>query len=187
MGREYCTMRLGRHEQKVELCLERRIRKNGYAGFVSSKCFREDVLIVVNDGFLEDQGIRGGYITAREDGTHPMVIMTSTAFTELKQGHLSVRFFLMHELGHYYHGHLAQPPKLEDVFSEREASMNKGIVPKEELEADIFAAEAIIDDDTFLDYLKFYKYTDTQIACDLNIPVKYVRLKFENFDKSKLL
>ena len=46
---------------------------------------------------------------------------------------------------------------------------------------------AIIDDDTFLDYLKFYKYTDTQIACDLNIPVKYVRLKFENFDKSKLL
>ena len=58
---------------------------------------------------------------------------------------------------------------------------------KEELDADIFAAEAIIDDDTFLDYLKFYKYTDTQIACDLNIPVKYVRLKFENFDKSKLL
>ena len=141
MGREYCTMRLGRHEQKVELCLERRIRKNGYAGFVSSKCFREDVLIVVNDGFLEDQGIRVGYITAREDGTHPMVIMTSTAFTELKQGHLSVRFFLMHELGHYYHGHLAQPPKLEDVFSEREASMNKGIVPKEELEADSFAAQ----------------------------------------------
>lgn len=57
---------------------------------------------------------------------------------------------------------------------------------KEELEADIFAAEAIIDDDTFLDYLKFYKYTDTQIACDLNIPVKYVRLKYKNFDKSKL-
>ena len=141
MGREYCTMRLGRHEQKVELCLERRIRKNGYAGFVSSKCFREDVLIVVNDGFLEDQGIRVGYITAREDGTHPMVIMTSTAFTELKQGHLSVRFFLMHELGHYYHGHLVQPPKLEDVFSDREASMNKGIVPKEELEADSFAAQ----------------------------------------------
>ena len=58
---------------------------------------------------------------------------------------------------------------------------------REELEADIFAAEAIIDDDTFLDYLKFYRYTDSQIACDLNIPVKYVRLKFENFDKSKLL
>lgn len=58
---------------------------------------------------------------------------------------------------------------------------------KEELEADIFAAEAIINDDTFLDYLKFYGYTDTQIACDLNIPVKYVRLKYKNFDKSKLL
>ena len=58
---------------------------------------------------------------------------------------------------------------------------------REELEADIFAAEAIIDDDTFLDYLKFYRYTDSQIACDLNIPVKYVRLKYKNFDKSKLL
>lgn len=141
MGREYCTMRLGRHGQKVELCLERRIRKNGYAGFVSSKCFREDVLIVVNDGFLEDQGIRVGYITAREDGTNPMVIMTSTAFTELKQGYRSARFFLMHELGHYCHGHLAQPPKLEDEFSKREAAINKDIVPKEELEADSFAAQ----------------------------------------------
>ena len=58
---------------------------------------------------------------------------------------------------------------------------------REELEADIFAAEAIIDDDTFLDYLKFYRYTDSQIACDLNIPVKYVKLKYKNFDKSKLL
>ena len=141
MGREYCTMRLGRHGQKVNLCLERRMRKNGYAGFVSSKCFQEDVLIVVNDGFLEEQGIRLGYITAREDGSHPMVIMTSTAFTELKQGHISVRFFLMHELGHYYHGHLVQPPKLEDEFVKRETAIGKGVVPKEELEADSFAVQ----------------------------------------------
>lgn len=58
---------------------------------------------------------------------------------------------------------------------------------REELEADIFAAEAFIDDDVFLDYVKVYRYTDSQIASDLNIPVKYVRLKYENFDKSKLL
>jgi len=58
---------------------------------------------------------------------------------------------------------------------------------REELEADIFAAEAIIDDDTFLDYVKVYRYTDAQIANDLNIPVKYVQLKYKNFDKSKLV
>ena len=58
---------------------------------------------------------------------------------------------------------------------------------REELEADIFAAEAIIDDDVFLDYVKVYRYTDSQIASDLNIPLKFVRLKYQNFDKSKLL
>ena len=89
--------------------------------------------------------------------------------------------------------YMVEIPKYKNVIPNNikpENSITKNISissGKEELEADIFAAEAIIDDDTFLDYLKFYKYTDTQIACDLNIPVKYVRLKFENFDKSKLL
>lgn len=141
MGREYCTMRLGRSGQKVELCLERRIRRNGYAGFASSKSFREVVLLVVEDGFLEEQGVRVGYITAREDGTHPMVIMTGAAFEELKRGNFSYRFFLLHELGHYYHGHLAQPPKLEDEFQKRREALTKGIVPEEELEADNFAVQ----------------------------------------------
>ena len=141
MGREYTFMRLGRQGQKIALCLERKIRKNGYAGFVSSKCFREDVLIVVNDGFLEEQGIRLGYITAREDGSHPMVVMTNTAFIGLKQGTVSDRYFLLHELGHYYYGHLAQPPKLEDEFAKRKTAMGKGVVPKEEREADSFAAQ----------------------------------------------
>jgi hypothetical protein len=114
MGREYCVMRFGRSGRKVDVCLERKIRKNGYAGFVSAKNFQETVIIVVNDVFLAEQGIRIGYITAQKDGTHPVIILTSTVFVELKRGILSARFFLMHELGPYYYGHLEQPPTLED-------------------------------------------------------------------------
>lgn len=69
-----------------------------------------------------------------------MVVMTNTAFVGLKQGTVSDRFFLLHELGHYY-GHLAQPPKLEDEFAKRKTAMGKGVVPKEEREADSFAAQ----------------------------------------------
>lgn len=58
---------------------------------------------------------------------------------------------------------------------------------REKLEDYIFASEIIIDDDTFFNYLKFYRYTDTQIASVLKIPVKYVRIKYQNFDKPKLL
>lgn len=141
MGREYTFMRLGRQGQKIALCLERKIRKNGYAGFISSKCLRDTVMLVVNDAFLDEHGIRIGYITAQEDGTNPTIILTSTAFIGLKQGSLSVRFFLMHELGHYYHGHLEQPQELEDDFLKRQAALAKGIVPKEELEADNFAVQ----------------------------------------------
>lgn len=70
-----------------------------------------------------------------------MVVMTNTAFVGLKQGTVSDRFFLLHELGHYYCGHLAQPPKLEDEFAKRKTAMGKGVVPKEEREADSFAAQ----------------------------------------------
>ena len=79
----------------------------------------------------------------RTDGTHPVIILTSTVLVELKRGILSARFFLMHELGHYYYGHLEQPPTLEDEFLKRKAALSRGIVPQEELEADCFAVRCL--------------------------------------------
>ena len=93
--------------------------------------------------------------------------------------HQYKKVVLWHESGHVFrHGKCYTKSITKDILS---------VEGKYEKEADLFAAEALIDDDTFLDYLKFYRYTDTQIASDLNIPVKYVRLKYQNFDKSKLL
>ena len=86
---------------------------------------------------------------------------------------------LWHETGHVFtKGRCNFRSITEDISSYSEA--------RDEKEADIFTAEALIDDNTFLEYLKFYRYTEEQIANDLHIPVKYVRFKYENIDKSKL-
>ena len=71
MAREYIVMRLGKGKKKIELCLERRIRKYGYAGLIISNLFQEDIVILVDDSRLYEYCIRRGYISAREDGTHP--------------------------------------------------------------------------------------------------------------------
>ena len=86
---------------------------------------------------------------------------------------------LWHETGHAFtKGRCNFKSLTEDISSYSEA--------RDEREADIFTAEALIDDNTFLECLKFYRYTEEQIARYLHIPVKYVRFKYENFDKSKL-
>lgn len=41
MAREYTVMRFGKRKKKIELCLERRIRKNSYAGLIISNFFEK--------------------------------------------------------------------------------------------------------------------------------------------------
>lgn len=141
MAREYTVMRFGKRKKKIELCLERRIRKNSYAGLIISNFFREEIVILVDDSRLDGYCIRRGYISALEDGTHPKIILDTDSFNGIKQGVIADRFLLFHEIGHYCCGHLTNPPELEAEFSKRIACLENDEVSADEVAADCFAAE----------------------------------------------
>ena len=141
MAREYTYMRFDNKKDIIEVCLERKVRKNGFAGLVSSKLFGETVWVFVDETHLDERCIRGGYINARKDGTNPCIVLDTATFIGIKRGETNARFLLMHEIGHYCCGHLADPPLLEDEYSKRKACLEENDVSSEELEADYFAAE----------------------------------------------
>ena len=141
MARVYSVLRFHNGKDIVELCLERKIRKNGFAGIVFSKLFDETIGIYVNDCLLDEYCIRGGYITVLEDGTCPRIILDTATLNGIKRGVVASRFLLMHEIGHYCCGHLTDPPLVEDENSKRIACLLKNDVSSDEVEADCFAAE----------------------------------------------
>lgn len=141
MSRGFSFMRFGKGNRMIEVCLERKARKNGFAGFVFSKRCREDILVVVNDALLDERNVRGGYITAHENSTDPIIILSSWVFNEIKRGVPSARLLLLHEIGHYCCGHLNHPPVLESEFEQRRDYAVQNSVSPEEMEADSFVAE----------------------------------------------
>lgn len=141
MAREYSFMRFGNRNNRIELCLERKVRKSGYAGFISSKLLREVIGIFVNDNLLDENCIRGGYITVWEDGTYPRIILDTATFNGIKRGSVTDRFLLFHEIGHYFCGHLLTLSTLEAEFSERNVHLERYEVSADEVEADCFGAE----------------------------------------------
>lgn len=141
MSREFSSMRFGKGANSLEICLERKVRKSGFAGFVTSTRFRESITIIVNDALLDEHNVRCGYITVRKDGTNPIIILENRTFNEIKRGVPTARLLLFHEIGHYCCGHLDCPPELETEFERRNDYAEQNGVSPEELEADNFAVE----------------------------------------------
>ena len=140
MSREFSYMRFGKGARQIALYTERKICKNGYAGVIFSPLLPESIRIFVNDRRLEDMAIRVGYISVLPDGTDPVIFLRSDAFYALKRGSRSMRFLLLHEIGHYVCGHLSRPPRSEDPHLRRFELVTRGQVCPDELEADRFAA-----------------------------------------------
>jgi hypothetical protein len=141
MSRDYSYMRFSNNEDRIELCLERKIRKSGYAGFISSKHFNDIIVIFVNDTLLDENCIRRGYIAVQDDGTHPEIILDTATFNGIKRGVATARFLLFHEIGHYFCGHFKEKSTLKDEFCKRNTLLKNYEVATHEVEADCFGAE----------------------------------------------
>lgn len=140
MSREYTYMPFGKGAHRLEVVLERKVRKGGYAGFVASKQFRETIGVVVREDLLDEMNVRSVYITAKKDGRDPRIILSTETFVGIKRGCIADRFLLLHEVGHYACGHLVDPPDIEEEFAMRERLLEDNQVSKDELDADAFAA-----------------------------------------------
>ena len=139
MSREFSYMRFGKGARQIALYTERKICKNGYAGVIFSPLLAESIRIFVNDRRLAEMSIRLGYISVLPDGTDPVIFLTTEAFYALKRGSRSMRFLLLHEIGHYVRGHLSRPPRAGDPNYRRFELVSRGQVCPDELEADRFA------------------------------------------------
>ena len=139
MAREYTYMPFGKGAHRLEVVLERKVRRDGYAGFVVSKQFSETIGIVVREDLLDEMNVRSVYITAKKDGSNPCIISSSDTFVRIKRGCIADRFSLLHEVGHYVCGHLVDPPELEEENAMRERLLEENQVSQDELDADAFA------------------------------------------------
>ena len=149
MAREYTYMPFGKGAHRLEVVLERKVRRGGYAGLVVSKQFPGTIGIVVREDLLDEMNARSVYITAKKDGSDPRIILSMETLVGIKRGCIADRFSLLHEVGHYICGHLVDPPDIEEEFAMRERLLEENQVSQDEVEADAFAvnylgAEAVV-------------------------------------------
>ena len=140
MAREYAYIPFGKGAHRLEVVLERKVRRGGYAGLVASKQFPETIGIVVREDFLDEMNVQSAYITAKKDGRDPRIILSTETFVGIKRGCIADRFSLLHEVGHYVCGHLVDPPDLKEENAMRERLLEENQVSQDELDADAFAA-----------------------------------------------
>ena len=149
MAREYTYMPFGKGAHRLEVVLERKVRRGGYAGLVVSKQFPGTIGIVVREDLLDEMNVQSVYITAKKDGSDPCIILSMETLVGIKRGCIADRFSLLHEVGHYVCGHLVDPPELEEENAMRERLLEVNQVSQDEVEADAFAvnylgAEAVV-------------------------------------------
>lgn len=149
MAREYTYMPFGKGAHRLEVVLERKVRRGGYAGLVVSKQFPGTIGIVVREDLLDEMNVQSVYITDKKDGSDPRIILSMETLVGIKRGCIADRFSLLHEVGHYICGHLVDPPDIEEEFGMRERLLEENQVSQDEVEADAFAvnylgAEAVV-------------------------------------------
>ena len=149
MAREYTYMPFGKGAHRLEVVLERKVRRGGYAGLVVSKQFPGTIGIVVREDLLDEMNVQSVYITAKKDGSDPRIILSMETLVGIKRGCMADRFSLLHEVGHYACGHLVDPPDIEEEFAMRERLLEENQVSQDEVDADAFAvnylgAEAVV-------------------------------------------
>ena len=140
MAREYTYMPFGKGAHRLEVFLERKVRRGGYAGLVVSKQFPGTIGIVVREDLLDEMNVQSVYITAKKDGSDPCIILSMETLVGIKRGCIADRFSLLHEVGHYVCGHLVDPPELEEENAMRERLLEENQVSQDEVDADAFAA-----------------------------------------------
>jgi hypothetical protein len=142
-------MPFGKGAHRLEVVLERKVRRGGYAGLVVSKQFPGTIGIVVREDLLDEMNVQSVYITAKKDGSDPRIILSMETLVGIKRGCIADRFSLLHEVGHYICGHLVDPPDIEEELAMRERLLEENQVSQDEVEADAFAvnylgAEAVV-------------------------------------------
>ena len=88
------------------------------------------------------------------------------------------RIVCAHEIGHdQLHRNLAKDGAIREF-------MLYYLATKPEYEANIVAAEILLDTDTILEYIREYKYTSVQIAQAMNTDISLVALKVSHLAES---
>lgn len=127
--------------ERIEICMERKPHRSGWAGLICSPLFRRNLSIIINEDLLDRLGVNNGFITTSDDGSMDAVIMTRDVFDGFKQGKAYCRLFLFHEIGHFVRGHLDSMQSIADESEMRIEYIRNGSVPPRELEADMFAVK----------------------------------------------
>ena len=142
MDFNYNIMRFGKKGCKITVVHLRKPVTKGLAGMVMSSFFPQNISLVVDSHPVSDLDYTFMCLSRNAGNESVSIWMEEDAFYGIKRGNAEARTALFHELGHYYHQHLKHGKEAMDAYDEaRSASIDAGQVIREELEADLFAAE----------------------------------------------
>lgn len=134
-------------DNNVVVLLEKEISPNGYAGFVLTSEFHEEIVLYVDDDYLSKNRVRVAMATrfgksSEDEDPLSVIIMSSGVFEDLMEDNLLGNFTLFHEIGHFvHHNEKIMSTKIDENSKKRIEAVNNFTVYKDELEADAYAAK----------------------------------------------
>ena len=146
-------MSFGKKDQRIDIFHLSKPQKNGIAGLIESKQFKDKIGMIVDDDLQTNYNADFACLVTSKNGIAPRIVMERSIFWGLKRGDAMSRFIIFHELGHYYHKDLDDGFNSEKYDAERINNVEQGKILKNEAAADDFA-ENYLGKDTSVKALK---------------------------------
>lgn len=139
---KYQIIPFGKNENRIQFVHLKRPGRNGMAGMVISKLFKDKHIAIIVDDESTAYDYEFACLSLTTDKSVSAIKMYKSIFYGIKQGNPIARMVLFHELGHYYYGDLQGEKFDQEAYqSSREEAVKNGNVIEEELRADAFAVK----------------------------------------------
>jgi len=141
MKRTINRMSFGKNDKRIDIFHLTKPQKNGIAGLIESKQFKDKIGMIVDDDLQTNYDADFACLVTSKNGIAPRIIMERRIFLGLKRGDAMSRFIIFHELGHYYNKDINESFNSEKYDAERINYVEQGSILKNEAAADDFAVE----------------------------------------------
>ena len=139
---DYQTMSFGKKGKRITITHLRKPIQYGLAGMASSKLFRQNIPLVIDDHADDRIDYDFACLAYSVEVDAVRILMDENIFYGIKRGEAMSRTILFHELGHYYHRHMRSSREEAEAYDAKRMQMvSEGKIIRNELDADAFAAE----------------------------------------------
>ena len=119
----YQTMSFGKKDKRISILHLRKPIQYGLAGMASSKLFRQNIPLVIDDHLQDMFAYDFACLAYSVDIDAVRILMNENIFYGIKRGEAMSRTVLFHELGHYYHRHMRSSREEAEAYDAKRMQM----------------------------------------------------------------